>query len=129
MAYEGDDVKRDLKPGRIKPFKREDMEKYFSKVFPASFYASLLKLNMDSLYLRDKASSSGLTDGKTSYQMQAEYDRVFKVLRLKMSYISTIPAITENGDEIEEPSEYSVTYEFETLDNGQIRFRRIFIAA
>lgn len=111
---------------KLVPFLEKDLRKYYSKIFPASFIKSLLKVKTEVLYKKGYFETAELhEDSTTSCRMYVTYEKRTGTLTLNLACNSIIK--DEDGN-ILDGGESNVIYYFRVQKNGRLLFKEIRLA-
>ena len=105
-------------------FTENDFDKNFNNLFSVQFIHSFLKIKMNELYVNGESISPDFTEDSTTYRMHATYSKIEKTIDLSLNINSSLKISETEFD----PYESSFIYQFEILKNGQIKFKKLFIA-
>jgi hypothetical protein len=108
-----------------RPFTEKDFDKYFEKIFSQKFIKALLKIKSEVLDKKGSAETISLKDGNTSYRIYATFDKEEKCLRLNLASITVEK--DEHG-EILPGGEFSIIYQFDIIDNKEIKLKQVMLA-
>ena len=120
LAYNYDDKLISKLPTKIKPFTEKDFDKYYSKVFTKRFINTILKIKSNQLYITGAAESIRFKDRSGTYKMYVTFDKEDKILTLNLASETAIK--TEDG------GEFNVIYQFDVVNNHEIKFRQVRLA-
>ncbi len=120
LAYNYDDKLISKLPTNIKPFTEKDFDKYYSKIFTKRFINTILKIKSNQLYNTGKAESIRFKDRSETYKMYVTFDKEDKTLTLNLASETAIK--TEDG------GQFNVIYQFDVINNHEIKFRRVRLA-
>lgn len=108
-------------PNSLKPFSEQDFDKYFNKIFTKRFVNSILKIKTADLVKNGHYETIEFSEGKsTSYHMTATYYKSIKRLDLNLA--------SKTFYEDDDDGEFNINYQFQVLENGQIKFLQVRLA-
>lgn len=110
---------------KITPFTESDFNKYYSKLFPAAFTKTLLKIRSAELFNKGETTSAEVKEGNTATRMYASVDKETMILSLNLSY--TTEWKDESG-EVTDGGESTVIYAFRILNNSHLQFMYVRLA-
>lgn len=121
LAFLGHEDQLQKPSDSIKPFSEQDFDKYFNKIFTKRFVNSILKIKTADLEKNGQYETIELSEGKsTTYHMAATYDKSNKQLDLNLA--------SRTFYEDDNDGEFNINYQFQVLENGQIKFLQVRLA-
>lgn len=108
----------------VKPFTEKDFNQYFNSIFPKPLIKCFLKIKTDELYKKGKSESPEIKDSITTYQLLVTFENKTNTVLLNFATNKTYK-ISETEYET---AETNYGYEFQILQNGHIKLKKIFIS-
>ncbi|MGC4102942.1 hypothetical protein [Ferruginibacter sp.] len=115
-------------PDKIKPFTEADFDKHYTKIFSKIFITVLLKVKAEELYTKGSFDTETVKDKNDTYRLYTEADKKEHTLTLNFSIHTRFKIDEENGKPVYETGESNVIYQFNIINNREIKFKQVRIA-
>jgi len=110
-------------PDSLLPFQAPDFDRYFDRIFPDAFIATLLKVKAAELFRNGHYETPPVDQDGQRCTMTAQWDRGGRRLTLTL-LMTGLPPL----EDAESFPESSITYEFDLSAPDRLRFRQVRIA-